>query len=311
MLNYKPLVLLILWVGVHRAQPFPPPAGQAGSTAISKDSNVFVSWAMQCSITRGLQDCSQPALGYASAGDASDCLGKDLSPMAVSLGDGGYAVCEFESPIFNGPGYDFAVFENAFNDFFLELAFVEVSSNGTHFYRFPCSSLSSTLQQTGPFDSTLAQHINGLAGKYRAGYGTPFDLDSIPDNALLDKQHIRFVKIKDVVGSLLNPYKSLDSFGRIVNDPWPTPFPSSGFDLDAIGVIHAQPVSVPKFKFKSCTLNIQNPIRWEALLALLNSEKKILLLNGMGQTIKENHSYQGLVFLIHENNCTHKLLSTP
>lgn len=24
----------------------------------------------------------------------------------------------------------------------------------------------------------------------------------------------------------------------MINDPWPTPFPSSGFDLDAVGVIH-------------------------------------------------------------------------
>jgi hypothetical protein len=30
----------------------------------------------------------------------------------------------------------------------------------------------------------------------------------------------------------------MDSQGNIINDPYPTPFESGGFDLDAIGVIH-------------------------------------------------------------------------
>jgi hypothetical protein len=33
-------------------------------------------------------------------------------------------------------------------------------------------------------------------------------------------------------------YPTLDSQGHIVNDPWPTAFKSSGFDLDAVGVIY-------------------------------------------------------------------------
>ncbi|MFT5778223.1 MAG: hypothetical protein ACI837_001179, partial [Crocinitomicaceae bacterium] len=32
-----------------------------------------------------------------------------------------------------------------------------------------------------------------------------------------------------------------DQFGQAVNDPFPTPYPSSGFDLEAIGVIHQEP----------------------------------------------------------------------
>jgi hypothetical protein len=31
---------------------------------------------------------------------------------------------------------------------------------------------------------------------------------------------------------------SRDSKGNIINDPWPTNFASSGFDLDAVGVIN-------------------------------------------------------------------------
>jgi hypothetical protein len=35
-----------------------------------------------------------------------------------------------------------------------------------------------------------------------------------------------------------NNYASCDSQGHQINDPWPTPFPTGGFDLDAVGVIH-------------------------------------------------------------------------
>jgi hypothetical protein len=44
--------------------------------------------------------------------------------------------------------------------------------------------------------------------------------------------------VVDVVGSLQSPYTQLDAAGNKINDPWPTPFPSSGFDLDALGIIH-------------------------------------------------------------------------
>jgi hypothetical protein len=40
------------------------------------------------------------------------------------------------------------------------------------------------------------------------------------------------------VGSIQPPYASFDAENRLINDPWPTPFPSAGFDLDAVGVIH-------------------------------------------------------------------------
>ena len=55
----------------------------------------------------------------------------------------------------------------------------------------------------------------------------------------LDIQRITHVKVIDVVGSIDPDYASHDSHGNKVNDPWPTPFHTGGFDLDAIGVIHA------------------------------------------------------------------------
>jgi hypothetical protein len=48
------------------------------------------------------------------------------------------------------------------------------------------------------------------------------------------------VRIRDVVGSIKPEYATLDSKGNPINDPWPTTFPTGGFDLDAVGVIHEE-----------------------------------------------------------------------
>ncbi|MGN0032769.1 MAG: T9SS type A sorting domain-containing protein [Candidatus Limimorpha sp.] len=218
---------------------FAPPAGHEGTTAIHCDSSVFVAWATSCILERGLQQIDNPSLGYASYGEPDAALGKaDGTMSVVSLGDGGNAVLTFASPICNGPGPDFAVFENSFNDGFLEFAFVEVSSDGEHFFRFPSISLTQTETQTDGFGFSDCTKVHNLAGKYMALYGTPFDLDDIEDNVLLDKQNITHVRVVDVVGNIDPEYATYDSEGNIVNDPWPTPFESSGFDLDAVGVIH-------------------------------------------------------------------------
>jgi hypothetical protein len=80
--------------------------------------------------------------------------------------------------------------------------------------------------------------VNNLAGKYRAGYGTPFDLSDLSDNPLLNKQAITHVKLIDVVGSIDANYGTTDANGTLINDAFPTPFASGGFDLDAVGIIH-------------------------------------------------------------------------
>ena len=87
----------------------------------------------------------------------------------------------------------------------------------------------------GVMDATL---IHNFAGKYEVFYGTPFDLDEVEDNVLLDKMKITHIRLIDVIGNIDPEYATYDSEGHIVNDPWPTPFWSSGFDLDAVGVIH-------------------------------------------------------------------------
>ncbi len=225
------------------AQTFAPSVGIPGSTAVDKDSSVFLNWASSCTITRGYQDISDPSLGFTSVGDSSMAIGKAMENGVISLGDGGIAICSFAHPITNGPGFDFAVFENSFDDQFLELAFVEVSSDGSHFFRFCATSLSDTMVQTPGFGYTDATKLNNLAGKYRGGYGTPFDLEELKGISGLNINNITHVKIIDVVGSISRPYATYDAFKHKINEPWPTPYPSGGFDLDAIGVMHQSTIT--------------------------------------------------------------------
>ncbi len=243
-----------LGAGSVLAGPYAPAAGQPGSTAIAANDPSFVGWATgYTNFNPGPMDISNPGLGLASYGSPVNALGPsdvDLSTgytsPVVSLGDGGSITLTFAHPITNGPGADFAVFENSFSDNFLELAFVEVSSDGTNFVRFPAVSLTPTTTQVGAFGSLDPTNLNNLAGKYRGGYGTPFDLSDLTGlDALVDLNNITEVRIVDVVGSINPLYASYDSQHNMVNDPWPTAYPSSGFDLDAVGVINQLAVPEP------------------------------------------------------------------
>ncbi len=238
------LLILTVFLPIIAVAQFAPPAGQIGSSAISADSAIFSQWAFSCYITRGFQDISTPENGYTSVGDSSLVLGQAGTNGVVSLGDGGTAIVSFQYPIMNGPGADFAVFENSFSDTFLELAFVEVSSDGQNYFRFPATSLTQDTAQIDGFSSIDATKINNFAGKYRAGFGTPFDLEELVNIPLLDVNAITHVKIIDVIGNISNEYTTYDAQGHKVNDPWPTPFPSGGFDLDAVGVIHQTPAAI-------------------------------------------------------------------
>lgn len=222
---------------------YAPAAGQPGSTALRSDSSCFINWAKRCSIQRGLRQINVPDSGFASVGTAAGAEGPAASNGVVSLGDGGIATLTFDPPITNGNGFDFAVFENTFLDTFLELAFVEVSTDSLAWARFPAKSLTQTKTQTSAFGFTQPTQIHNLAGKYRHPFGTPFDLQDLAMMSNIRINEIKYVRIIDVVGSLDSTLGSKDSDGRIINDPWPTPFPSSGFDLDAVGVIHQLPLN--------------------------------------------------------------------
>lgn len=267
---------------------YAPKVGEAGSIAISKDSSIFLNWANQCKIVRGLQNITDTTLGYASVGDSLSAIGKAGENGVVSLGDGGFAICTFPQPITNGSGYDFAVFENSFDDSFLELAFVEVSSDGINFFRFPAHSLIDTLIQTASFGLTDATKINNLAGKYRGGYGTPFDLEELAGTPDLDIQNITHVKVIDVVGSIENKFATRDAFGNKVNDPFPTPFPSGGFDLDAIGVIN-QLSTTSILEIADFSLVFPNPVmKGKQVFVNKTDSEKLNLYNLQGKEISNS-----------------------
>ncbi len=266
---------------------YAPPQGEVGSTAIFKDSTVFIAWASSCKITRGFQDISAPSNSYTDVGDSLSAVGMAGINGVLSLGDGGSAILKFNTPITNGTGFDFAVFENSFDGYFLELAFVEVSSDGIHFFRFPAISLVDTTVQTGTFGLTDATKLNNLAGKYRAEYGTPFDLADLPDNPLLNKQNITHVKVIDVIGCIQNLYCSRDANLHIINDPWPTAFGSGGFDLDAIGVIHCQTLGFTENNLFSVNV-YPNPANEIIHIQVdMNQAYDLKISNLLGETIKE------------------------
>jgi hypothetical protein len=255
---------LLLCLGVLTsgfAQSYPPAEDQPGTTAIFKDSPLYVDWATGITVERGLVNKSDPeamANGshYATAGIPDAALGYPDGDV-VSLGDGGNAILTFAAPIIDGSGFDFAVFENGGSSF-LELAFVEVSSDGVNFFRFPNHSETQTETQIGSFGTPHAAYLHNLAGKYGAQYGTPFDLSEIANNDLLDKNNITHVKVVDVVGSINPAYASFDSLGNAVNESFPTPFPSCGFDLQAVGVINQLILDLPSIQ-ESAVVLYPNP----------------------------------------------------
>ncbi len=222
---------------------YAPQAGVAGSTAISATGGQFVDWANGCRVSRGWMDIANTSLGKVSSGDSSLAVGA-ANGTIVSLGDSGIAVLTFAKPIINGAGPDFAVFENGFpnpnnpEEAFLELAFVEVSSDGVNYTRFPATSLTQDTAQiaiAGTYAS--ARLLNNLAGKYISIYGTPFDLQELAGTPGLDLNHITHVRLVDVIGSV-GTHGSMDASGHKINDPYPTAIPTGGFDLDAVGVIN-------------------------------------------------------------------------
>jgi len=236
-------LLLAICFGTSSIAQYAPQMGVPGSTAISASSSLFTGWATQCTIARGYLNIDTPTLGVTTSGDSSLAIG--VPDMAVvSLGDSGVATLTFSSPIYDGPGADFAVFENGFpnpvNDSqaFLELAFVEVSSDGSRYVRFPAISLTPLETQIPAAGVYMyANLLNNLAGKYIGRYGTPFDLQELTDSPGIDISNITHVRIVDVIGTI-GDHASHDITGRIINDPFPTQFATGGFDLDAVGAIH-------------------------------------------------------------------------
>ncbi len=232
-------LIILLAVFTARAQ-FDGPGGEPGSKSIKNDDASIVGWATGAEVQLGLVQTNDSAAGFPTIGDSSSAIGP-FDGSVLSLGDGGMVTLSFAEPIQNNEGYDFAVFENGFSvglSYYLELAFVEVSQDGETYVRFPNESRNDTSFQTDNFGYTNPYGVYNLAGKHQAPYGTLFDLEEV------GLEEINYVRLVDVVGSVNDSFGSRDSKGRLINDPWPTPFASSGFDLDAVAVVNGSVLSV-------------------------------------------------------------------
>jgi len=219
--------------------PYDPP--------ISKSSTLIVEWADQVidySPAPGVSPTYQnPVTGYGSLGDLTQAqIDAGVQPGRITVG--------FPTGIADGPGADFAVFENGFaygspNGLFMELAFVEVSSNGVDFARFGCISTNTApVAGSGGFSGWDTTNVYNLAGKHQSGWGTPFDLNQLADHVLvqsglLDLSNVQYVRLVDIPGTGFYT----DSLGNTILDAHPTTG-SGGFDFrltEGVAVINVVP----------------------------------------------------------------------
>jgi hypothetical protein len=189
-------------------------------------------------------DGYQPGPEALSYTDPAKALGpaSGVSTDVVVLGRGGSIVLDMATPFADGPGADFAVWENGIvygeGSLFAELAFVEVSSDGTSFARFPTRTARTTV--VGAYQPINPADYSGFAGLHPAGTGTAFDLAELRETPevqsdAVDLTAIRFVRILDIVGD----GGTSDSFGNPIYDPYPTTG-TAGFDLDGVAVLRTQ-----------------------------------------------------------------------
>ncbi len=213
-------------------ESFPPAPDNEGSTAIHMSDAAFQGWAdgIAGPVTYGEEVLEKWRTPERALGPAQGTSGDILC-----LGRGGEVTLTFDPRIEDRAGFDFALFENASNEGFLDLAAVSVSSDGDAFASFDTAYLGAA--PLGPFDTHDTALIGQIAGKYPAGWGQPFDLHALSNkpevvSGRVDLLSIRFVKIVDIPGD----GSVTDSFGHPILDPYPC-VDSAGFDLDAVGVL--------------------------------------------------------------------------
>ena len=192
--------------------------------------------------------------GYLAGAEADSLTDPDraIGPASgsstdvVVLGRGGNITVEFGRTVADGEGADIAVWENGFfvagsSLLFAELAFVEVSSDGLTFARFPTSTTQNSPVGDGGLDPSL---YAGFAGLHPAGTGTAFDLSRLAGDprvasGAVDLSAIRYVKIVDVVGGSDNgDVQDVDDTGNPIYDPYPTTG-TAGFDLDGVAILRS------------------------------------------------------------------------
>jgi len=171
----------------------------------------------------------------------------------VSLGTGGSLTLGFDVTPTDGPGADLIVFENGFATFggvFAEAVFVEVSSDGVAFARFP-SAYAGPAGPLPAFGSVALGSYAGLAGGLPvlanvasngldpfdpvAAGGDAFDLAELADHPLVtagtvDLAAISCVRLVDVEAGV-----DTDSGGTPI---WDNGGPVGAADVDAVAVLN-------------------------------------------------------------------------
>ena len=237
-----------------------------GKTEFGTVNPIFITWASSLvdytpanqEIDTGFTTTTKP-LGPVT-GDNFDIISLgDLDQDQINAGElPGSATLGFDLPIGNGEGPDFAVFENGFlsgsvGNIFAEFAYVEVSTDGDVFARFPSKFLASGEGEVGGYGNGDPTYVYNLAGKhvnaYGDSWGTPFDLSTLEQapevlNGSVDLNSINYVRLVDIPGS--GDFK--DSLGNSIYDAWVT-WGTGGFDLEAVGVINVGVVDAPVANF--------------------------------------------------------------
>jgi len=215
------------------------------------------------------------ALGPATGNNFDIVSLGDLDRQQIDAGlPPGQITLSFSEPIRDVNGYDFAVFENGLisqldtaagsiaGQMFAEFGYVEVSSNGRDFVRFPAVSL--TRAPVGPYGTIEISNVYNLAGKHPNAngicIGTPFDLREIADrpdviSGVVDINNIKYVRIVDIPGSGdfydqatahidSGTWPSWDYYANNhpIYDAWVT-WGSGGLDVEAVGVLKEQKYS--------------------------------------------------------------------
>ncbi|GAB4137144.1 MAG: hypothetical protein Fur0037_02090 [Planctomycetota bacterium] len=255
---------------------------------------LLLSFAFVFSAARAQAVFASRVIAYDTRGGAgggifnpSLALGPPAGPLHVhSLGIGGSLTLGFPVAIEDGPGADLIVSENCFPvgamDSFAEVAFVEVSSNGTDFARFPCAYFGPQVDP-GPYGTVPVGLYENLTGQSPAlapgdpaadpedvveAGGDAFDLSDLSNDPLVlqrrvDLSAIAQVRIVDAVTGV-----SLDGRGVRIRDAG-----AGSADIDAVTALHhannhapnGPSVQLAARADGTLTLRLEDPDGWQDL----------------------------------------------
>jgi hypothetical protein len=206
---------------------------------------------------------ADPAAGFGFAnlpgivlGPPGDSAATTGSVSVVSLGRGGSITVEFsDNVIVDGAGPDLIVFENGFfrgsvpaspdQDYSVaaDLARVQASADGVHFFEFPFSEEALARVQGDTISKTLALELVGLAGITPTFTGNW----TVPDDPFLwDASGVGGISgAGGDAYDLARVGLAEARFVRIIDSGAPTGFagPSEGFDLDAVVALNGRPAA--------------------------------------------------------------------